>query len=191
MAGEGRVAKRPGTGNEGHRVSSAPRLYAFGVALVLFFVSWAAIAARPWQPKAAKTVDPRVLALTAREKQLRGEALVLQRKLKRQWALYQQSLELRKSQIAAARWQHEQAVAAAAAAAAAAARVGQSKAPTSPASARSTATPAPAPGGSPTPKPPPAPAPTSEPPPPQPIVVQLPPEVVVVELPPVTVSSTS
>jgi len=191
MSAEDGVTKRPGAPTERRRASSAPRLYAFGVALVLFFMSWAAIAARPWQPKPAKKGDPRVLALTAREKQLRGEALVLQRKLKRQWALYQQSLELRKSQIAAARWQHEQAVAAAAAAAAAAARVGQSKAPTSPASARSTATPAPAPGGSPNPNPPPAPAPTSEPPPPAPIVVQLPPEVVVVELPPVTVSSTS
>jgi len=188
MSAEDGVTKRPGAPTERRRASSAPRLYAFGVALVLFFMSWAAIAARPWQPKAAKKVDPRVLALTAREKQLRGEALVLQRKLKRQWALYQQSLELRNGQIAAARLQHEQAVAAAAAAAAAAARASRSTAATSPAIAVST--PAPAPGSSPSPTPPPAPAPTTPKPPP-PVVVQLPPEVIVVELPPVTTSSSS
>ena len=187
MADEGRVATKPGTSTDRRRGSSAARLYAFGVALVLFFVSWSAIAARPWQEKSAKKADPRVLALTAREKQLRGEALVLQRKLKRQWALYEQSLELRQSQIAAARLQHEQAVAAAAAAAAAAARASRSTAATSPAIAVSTR--APAPGSSPSPTPPPAPAHTPEPPPP--VVVQLPPEVIVVELPPVTTSSSS
>ena len=188
MTDEARQTTQPGTGSRRSRGNPVARLYALGVALVLFFVSWSAIAARPWQEKSAKKADPRVLALTAREKQLRGEALVLQRKLKRQWALYEQSLELRQSQIAAARLQHEQAVAAAAAAAAAAARASRSTAATSPAIAVSTR--APAPGSSPSPTPPPAPAPTTPKPPP-PVVVQLPPEVIVVELPPVTTSSSS
>ena len=204
MTGEARETTQPGTGARRSRGSLVARLYALGVALVVFCVSWSAIAARPWQERPAKKADPRMLALSARENQLRHEALALQRRLKRQWALYERNLQIRQSEIAAARLRHAQEVAAAAAAAqeiaaaaaaaaAAPARAGRLKAATSLAVALST--PAPAPGASPIPTPPPAPAPAPEPAPtpepPPPTIVQLPPEVVIVELPPVTVSTTS
>jgi hypothetical protein len=45
------------------------RLYAVVLAVVVFFLAWAAVAARPW----AKA-DPRVTALAQREQLLRAEA---------------------------------------------------------------------------------------------------------------------
>jgi hypothetical protein len=195
MTGEARETKELGTGRKRGRRSSQPQVYAFGVALVLFFVSWAAIAARPWQDKPAKRADPRVLALKARETELRREALVLKHKQKRQWIAYERSLALRQREIAAARLRHEQEVAAAAAAAVAAARAAAASARLAAAStAAISATPRKtppktAPTSSPTPTPPATPLPT--PPPPPPTVVELPPEVQIVELPPITKGKSS
>jgi len=42
------------------------RLYALALALVVFFVTWAAVAAHPW---ATAKPDPRVAALAARDHQ--------------------------------------------------------------------------------------------------------------------------
>ena len=60
------------------------RLYVFAVALLVFFVAWAVVAARPWAPKRA-SVDPRVAALTAREQRIHFESLLV-RKLRAQRA---------------------------------------------------------------------------------------------------------
>ncbi len=49
----------------------AGRLYVIAIALVVFFLGWAAVAARPWTTAAA---DPRAAALTARQTQLQREA---------------------------------------------------------------------------------------------------------------------
>jgi len=47
------------------------RLYALALGLVVFFLAWAVVAARPW---ATTTTDPRLRALAVRETQLRQEA---------------------------------------------------------------------------------------------------------------------
>jgi len=47
------------------------RLYALALMLVVFFIGWAAIAARPW---AQAATDPRLVALNARAAQLKREA---------------------------------------------------------------------------------------------------------------------
>lgn len=46
------------------------RLYVLALALVIFFVGWAAIAARPW----AQRSDPRLQRLAVRAAQLKQEA---------------------------------------------------------------------------------------------------------------------
>jgi hypothetical protein len=59
------------------------RLYAFAAAILVFFVAWAAVAARPWAAKtsAATAADPRVAALAAKEQRVRAEALAVRRVL--------------------------------------------------------------------------------------------------------------
>ena len=62
------------------------RLYVFAVALLVFFVTWAVVAARPWAPaprRASAVQDPRVAALVVREKRIRAEVLLV-RKLRAQ-----------------------------------------------------------------------------------------------------------
>jgi hypothetical protein len=49
----------------------AGRLYALALGLVVFFLAWAVVAARPW---ATAAPDPRLKALAAREAQLQQEA---------------------------------------------------------------------------------------------------------------------
>lgn len=57
------------------------RLYALAVSILVFFVAWAAVAARPWATTTSKTPDPRVAALVAKEQRVRAEALAVQRVL--------------------------------------------------------------------------------------------------------------
>jgi hypothetical protein len=80
--------------------SHVGRLYALAFALVLFFLTWAVVAARPWATPAA---DPRLKALAAREVRLRHEARVVNRVVARRWAVYRKELRARKLQIAAAK----------------------------------------------------------------------------------------
>ncbi|HEX7582798.1 MAG TPA: hypothetical protein VF321_06895 [Gaiellaceae bacterium] len=49
----------------------AGRLYALAIGLVVFFLAWAVVAARPW---VATTADPRQKALVVRQVQLQREA---------------------------------------------------------------------------------------------------------------------
>jgi hypothetical protein len=56
--------------------SHVGRLYAVALALVVFFLTWAVVAARPW---AAAAPDPRLRALKVREAQLRQEARLVNR----------------------------------------------------------------------------------------------------------------
>ena len=51
--------------------SHTGRLYALALALVVFFLAWAVVAARPW---ATARPDPRAKALAVRAAQLRREA---------------------------------------------------------------------------------------------------------------------
>jgi hypothetical protein len=78
------------------------RLYALALALVVFFLGWAVVAARPWSTQAA---DPRLTTLAARESQLRREAQLVNRVVARRWAAYRTALRDRRTQIAAAKAQ--------------------------------------------------------------------------------------
>jgi len=75
------------------------RLYALALALILFFLTWAIVAARPWSTAAA---DPRLKTLAARETQLRREAQLVNRIVARRWAVYRAALNARQAAIAAA-----------------------------------------------------------------------------------------
>jgi hypothetical protein len=97
--------------------SHTGRLYALALAVVVFFLSWAAIAARPW---AAAKQDARLTALTAREQRLRHDAVLVRRIVRHRWAVYRRQLAHRRAAIAAAQTRQRQLDAAAAAAAASA-----------------------------------------------------------------------
>lgn len=78
--------------------SHVARLYAATIGIVVFFVSWAAIAAHPWvTPKP----DPAVAALAAREQRLQAESIALQRLSAKKWNAYRVALAARQHAIAA------------------------------------------------------------------------------------------
>jgi hypothetical protein len=83
--------------------SHTGRLYAVAFALVVFFLAWAAIAARPWGATAAG--DPRLKALAVREARLRQEAALVKQVVAKRWAAYRAELKLRQKQIAAVKAQ--------------------------------------------------------------------------------------
>lgn len=75
------------------------RTYAVALALVVFFVSWAAVAAKPW---AAPRQDPRLATLAQREARLRSDARLVQQVVDQRLASYRVALKARKAQIASA-----------------------------------------------------------------------------------------
>lgn len=75
------------------------RSYVVALALVVFFVTWASVAARAWGTSAT---DPRVEALRAREQGLRADARLVERIVDRRWAAYRIALRARRAAIAAA-----------------------------------------------------------------------------------------
>jgi hypothetical protein len=96
--------------------SHALRLYVFSISLLLFFVLWAVIAARPWAARsgASRVLDP----LAARERHLKHEARVVEQTVRRRWAAYRRRLHAREAQIRALERRHAALLAAANAAAA-------------------------------------------------------------------------
>jgi hypothetical protein len=74
------------------------RLYAVVVAVLVFFVTWAAVAARPW---AATKTDPRLAALAQREQRLRADARLVKLVVDRRFAAYNATLARRQVQLAA------------------------------------------------------------------------------------------
>lgn len=98
--------------------SHALRLYVFSTTLLVFFVLWAVIAARPWASRSG--TDPVFKALAARERHLRHEARVVQTTVHRRWAEYRRRLRAREAQIKALERRHAEQLAAANAAAASA-----------------------------------------------------------------------
>jgi hypothetical protein len=89
------------------------RLYAFAGALLILFLVWAAIAARPWAAHAPAKADPRWAALTAREQKVRHESLVVQRVVAKRWRVYRVQLASRQRAISAAAQLHRQQLASA------------------------------------------------------------------------------
>jgi hypothetical protein len=81
--------------------SHVGRLYALALALLVFFLTWATVAARPWAARSTARLDPRAAALAAREQRLRHESVVVARVVRRRWAAYRLRLHRREQQIAA------------------------------------------------------------------------------------------
>jgi hypothetical protein len=73
-------------------MTSAGRLYAVLTAVVVFFLSWATVAAHPWRKTG---VDPRLIALAQRRTELRHESLRVRRVLDRRWVTYRVALARR------------------------------------------------------------------------------------------------
>lgn len=96
------------------------RLYASAIAILVLFLTWAVVAARPW-PAESATQDPRLAALERREAQLRRKSVKVQRAVERRFAAYQVRLKKRRARIAEIRGANAAAAAAAPAAPAAAA----------------------------------------------------------------------
>ncbi|HXV56565.1 MAG TPA: hypothetical protein VD704_01735 [Gaiellaceae bacterium] len=78
------------------------RLYAVALSLVVLFLTWAAVAARPWEP-AAGGQDPRVVALERREAALRRRSAQVERAVERRFARYERRLRARERRIASVR----------------------------------------------------------------------------------------
>ena len=72
------------------------RLYAIALTLVVFFLGWAVVAARPW----VTTADPRLGALAAREAELGREAKLVQKVVEARWTKYRAELKVRRAEIA-------------------------------------------------------------------------------------------
>ena len=106
--------------------SHTGRLYTLASALVVFFLAWAIIAARPW---ATASPDRRLRALDGRAARLRHEAKLVNDVVAARWAAYKVALRVRARQIAAAK-AHIAAARAAAQRQAGAAAVVQQAAPT-------------------------------------------------------------
>ena len=83
--------------------SHTGRLYALALALVVFFLAWAVVAAHPWASNAPS--DPRLRRSPLREAQLRREARLVKQVVAARWAAYRSALKLRSAQIAAAKAQ--------------------------------------------------------------------------------------
>lgn len=81
------------------------RLSLLAGAILVLFLSWAFIAARPWVSHSAAP-DPRVQALAAREARLRHDAVLVQRIVNGRWRHYRISLQHRKVAIARATARH-------------------------------------------------------------------------------------
>lgn len=73
------------------------RFYAVVLALVIFFVTWAAVAAKPW---ATAKPDPRIAALAQREQRLRAEAKLVEQVVAQRMTAYQAAVKQRRAQIA-------------------------------------------------------------------------------------------
>lgn len=74
------------------------RIYVTALALVLFFLTWAVVAAQPWiAPKA----DPRLARLAARQTRLRHEAKLVDAIVARRFAAYRRALATRRAAAAA------------------------------------------------------------------------------------------
>jgi len=81
--------------------SHVGRLYALALALLVFFLTWTAVAAKPWAHNSKRVADSGLAALAAREQRLRRESLVVRHIVQRRWTVYRAELKTRKAQIAA------------------------------------------------------------------------------------------
>ncbi len=97
--------------------SHALRLYVASVTLLVFFVLWAVIAAKPWASTGHAGPDPRLVALNRRQRRLEGETRAVKQELDRRWLVYHRRLRKREALIHRLERRHAAQVAAARAAA--------------------------------------------------------------------------
>jgi hypothetical protein len=76
--------------------SNLGRVYAITLAIFVFFLAWAIIAARPWVSAPEAKTDPRILALNAREQKLRRDAVEIRAIVQKRWTIYQAQIVRRK-----------------------------------------------------------------------------------------------
>jgi hypothetical protein len=76
------------------------RLYTLALTLLIFVVTWAGVAARPF---GSPRTDPRLAALAAREQRVRNESAAVARIVRHRWAVYHAALKKRQGQIAASK----------------------------------------------------------------------------------------
>ena len=88
------------------------RLYVASATLLVFFLLWVTIAAKPWTSASKRTADPRVLALQARQRALKHEAAHVKAVVASRWHRYEKALRSREREIAAAKRRHDEQVAA-------------------------------------------------------------------------------
>lgn len=94
------------------------RLYVAAVTLLVFFVLWAVVAAKPWASAGRHAApDPRLVALGRRQHRLAREARLVKRELDRRWRDYRQRLRAREARIRTLERRHAAQLAAARAAA--------------------------------------------------------------------------
>jgi hypothetical protein len=122
-----------------------PRIYVLCSAILVLFIAWAVIAARPWVAPPTAKADPRLAALARREVRLRHDAVVVRRIVNRRWRRYTIALRDRRRTIRLVeRRHHAQLIAAHAAqvAAASAARLAATQTYSAPSYSSSSAAPA-------------------------------------------------
>jgi hypothetical protein len=83
--------------------SHVGRLYALALALLVFFLTWTTVAARPWASSTTTRTDPRLAALAAREQRIRHESVIVRRIVNHRWAVYRAQLKARQAQNTAAK----------------------------------------------------------------------------------------
>lgn len=81
--------------------SVVARFWATALALVVFFILWAVLAARPWV-SAGTPSDPRLAALQVREKKVQTQAIAAQKALNKRWAAYRAALLRQRGSLTAA-----------------------------------------------------------------------------------------
>ena len=110
--------------------SNLGRVYAITLGIVVFFLSWAVIAARPWVSAPEAKTDPRIVALNVREQKLRKDAVAISAIVQKRWKVYRVQL-VRRKHLIVVRKKAQQALLARQALASQQARVVQSSSPSS------------------------------------------------------------
>jgi hypothetical protein len=79
--------------------SHVARLYTASASIVVFFLAWVVVAAKPWVTAPS---DPRVTALAAREQRVQAESAAVQQLVNARWSAYRRELALRQQRAPAA-----------------------------------------------------------------------------------------
>jgi hypothetical protein len=81
-----------GATTSGAMTDHVVRLYALSLAALVFLMSWAIVAARPWAASAEAKRDPRIVQLEKREARLARRQARVQRLVERRFAEYRRKL---------------------------------------------------------------------------------------------------